>query len=158
MGPQDRVYKIIFPKKQRSSSDDSSGFIIAMVPLKLESLTDTIWSNPRPSSTKFCRPIKFEFIKESHFTTNEEYRKVQSKIDQLRPFRLIHKNVTAQITYQMELTLIDGKILNYISSNASQQTCNICGALPTEMNDLNKVRKKNCKADRYHFGLSTLRC
>jgi len=57
-----------YSKYNQSFSDkalsDESIFMISMVPLKLEIKTSfgwkVVWKNERPSSTKFCRPIKFK--------------------------------------------------------------------------------------------------
>ncbi|GBN68606.1 hypothetical protein AVEN_118867-1 [Araneus ventricosus] len=58
--------------KQKFSEEIFSAdklFIICVVPLQIHSGTDdsksVIWKNPVPSSTKYCRPIKFIFVKES---------------------------------------------------------------------------------------------
>ncbi|CAI6366908.1 unnamed protein product [Macrosiphum euphorbiae] len=47
--------------------NDSGIFIISLVPIKLYDLNtdEVIWENDRPSSTHFCHPIKFEFVKEN---------------------------------------------------------------------------------------------
>lgn len=150
------IYKQVFQGKD--SSDDSSIFMTSMVPLQLESCTEIVWSNPRPSSTKYCRPISFEFTKESENTTIQQQHKIRSQIEQLIPFSITQNKITSQISYEMELTMIDGKTANYVTSNPSQQTCNICDATPVEMNKLDLIRKKFCKVENYTLGLSTLHC
>lgn len=64
------------PKTKEHKRDDGSDSEIvsdsnqfpfsSLVPLRLVAITDestnnivTLWENPRPSSTRFCRPIKF---------------------------------------------------------------------------------------------------
>jgi hypothetical protein len=46
---------------------DSSIFLSCLVSLKLYNEVDgaAVWTNPRPSSTRYCRPIKFDFVKET---------------------------------------------------------------------------------------------
>lgn len=44
--------------------NDSTVFVISYVPLILSS-DNILWKNDRPSSVRYCRPIKFEFIKEA---------------------------------------------------------------------------------------------
>ncbi|KAG4073854.1 hypothetical protein HA402_014059 [Bradysia odoriphaga] len=151
------VYKQIFPENDKST-DDSSIFMTSLVPLQIKSATKIIWSNPRPSSTKYCRPISFEFVKESKCTTVEKFKKIRSQIDQLIPYTITLNKIQVKISYDLELTMIDGKTANYVTSNDSQQTCNICGATPVEMNDLDLIRKKGCKKENYLLGLSTLHC
>ncbi|CAI6354072.1 unnamed protein product [Macrosiphum euphorbiae] len=57
-----------------SSTTDQAMFMFSIVPLELRSHSEVsdiknnyevIWSNPSPSSTKFCRPIKYMFKKET---------------------------------------------------------------------------------------------
>lgn len=52
--------------KQRSLDpelDDSSVVMISIVPLRMVDETDLIiWENPTPSSTQYCRPVKFTFV------------------------------------------------------------------------------------------------
>lgn len=58
--------------KQRISNEieiiekpiDESIFISSLLPLKLMNSARCVWENPYPSSTKYCRPIKFEFLLE----------------------------------------------------------------------------------------------
>lgn len=48
-------------KSEMAEFDDSSVFMTSLVPLKLEAGNVVIWSNPKPSSTFYCRPVKFQF-------------------------------------------------------------------------------------------------
>lgn len=52
--------------------------------------------------------------------------------------------------------MIDGKICNAATSTTSAQTCYICKATPTEMNQLERVIGKEVNPDTFRFGLSTL--
>lgn len=54
--------------------------------------------------------------------------------------------------------MIDGNCANHVSLNPSQQTCHICGATPSEMNNLDFILTKPCHSEYYHLGLSTLQC
>ena len=49
-----------------SESTDKSLFSTMLVPLDLRSGTFSIWRNPVPSSTRFCRPIKISYEKETN--------------------------------------------------------------------------------------------
>jgi len=66
----------------------SSLFVTSYVPLRLISQLDEskiIWKNPRPSSTRFCRPIRFQFKKETTQFSIDEEKYFKDKIDMLRP-------------------------------------------------------------------------
>jgi hypothetical protein len=78
--------------KQNFLSDDTSDsdiFMFSIVPIILRCLTTNssshkiLWENPRKSSTKFCRPIKFLLKKETSITTVEEVNAVEL---QIKPF------------------------------------------------------------------------
>ena len=77
---------------------DSDMFMVSFVPLRLKkiledsepstSTTMDIWKNETPSSTKYCRPIKFEFKKETHDTINNEVSDIKVQIATLQPLQL----------------------------------------------------------------------
>ncbi|KAL4713599.1 hypothetical protein ACJJTC_016682 [Scirpophaga incertulas] len=54
--------------------------------------------------------------------------------------------------------MIDGKVAQVLSETSSSAVCTICGAKPTEMNNLEKVRNKPVDEVSYQYGLSTLHC
>ncbi|GBM68083.1 hypothetical protein AVEN_66748-1 [Araneus ventricosus] len=81
--------------KQKFSEDifsDESHFSICVVPLQINSGTDdsksVIWKNPVPSSTKYCRPIKFIFAKESTDLITTEVEKIKHQIKELEPTKI----------------------------------------------------------------------
>jgi len=79
--------------KQITSSNfnDSDIFMFSLVPLQLRCTkinnpkTILLWKNPRPSSTRYCRPIKFEYKKETIESTLEEVNAVEEEIKSLIP-------------------------------------------------------------------------
>ena len=68
------------------------------------------------------------------------------------------KNEYLNIKFKIDLTMFDGKVLNVLTDTASTQSCNICGAKPSEMNKLEVVRKKPVNEKACELGLSTLHC
>lgn len=150
------TYRQIF-KNEIAASDDSSIFMISMVPLQLKSMScgKEIWCNP--SSSNFCRPIKFEFMKETIKSTQEQYKIVENQIKKLIPYKLEVHDKTFEIVYHLELSMLDGKSINSLTSTPSSN-CNICDAKPSEINDLKNIRKKFSQSQNYRFGLSTLHC
>lgn len=153
------MYRQIFQNKP-ADSEDSSIFMISMVPLELKSLEShgkVIWSNDTPSSTNYCRPIKFEFMKETIESTKEQYQIVENQIKKMIPYQFTQHEKTFKIEYHLELTMLDGKSINSLTSTSSSN-CNICDAKPTEMNDLKKIGQKCSNVQNYRFGLSTLHC
>ena len=52
-------------------------FFTSTVPLQLSVVNETkeeivVWKNPRPSSSRFCRPIRLQFFKESADSSRKE--------------------------------------------------------------------------------------
>jgi len=64
--------------------------MFSMVPLRLEATGTTaekmvLWENPKPSSVRFCRPIKFFYAKETTDIARHEVRKTEEEIRNLTP-------------------------------------------------------------------------
>lgn len=124
----------------------------SFVPIKLSQSTNIIWQNESPSSTRYCRPIRFEFVHENTEISREEYYRMEEEIKSLVP--TVYKNVIVE--HEMLLTMIDGKICTAISNTSSCATCPLCLAIPKQMNDLNKVVTREINVNLYNFGVSSL--
>ena len=82
--------------KQRSENnfEDNNLFVTSYVPLNLitkstdEHNSITVWKNPRPSSTRFCRPIRFQFRKETSDLAIKE-KKYIDQITNLLPSKIV---------------------------------------------------------------------
>lgn len=138
---------------------DEFMFLVALVPLKLIDLinNDLIWSNPRPSSTLYCRPVKFLFMKEHADLVRKEEDVINRSINKLKIYELIHEGEFLKISYEMLFTMFDGSVSNVLSGTNSAAKCIICGATPKEMNSV-AVLNKLPKIENYRFGLSSLHC
>lgn len=55
----------LYKQKMEGEQDDASIFMTSLVPLKLTDGDNTVWTNPKPCSTLYCRPVQFTFVKES---------------------------------------------------------------------------------------------
>lgn len=134
-------------KYSQEGCSDESLFSISMVPLQLcdKSFKSILWQNPSPSSTRYCRPIKFIFAKETVEMTNCEIRKVEEQISSLFPTKAFVDNLEITITCKLILCMIDGKVCNALSSCASTQTCYLCGAKPRDMNNPTILAEKPIK-------------
>ncbi|CAG4934584.1 unnamed protein product [Colias eurytheme] len=140
--------------KQKSSEtelDDSSVFMASLVPIRLLHGESITWENDRPSSTFYCRPIRFKFMKESEQAVLLEKTDIDNEIEALEPFQL--QEVT--VKHQLMMTMIDGKITSYISET-SAAVCDICKAKSSEMNNLNNLHRRVKHEDMYKYGLSSL--
>lgn len=132
--------------------DDSSVFMTSLVPLRLESKDILLWENPNPSSTSYCRPVKFEFIKESNELVKREEECMNDEISALVPTE--HKGI--KIFHELHMTMINGKIVTIVSDTPSSSTCSICLSKPSEMNKLDVVLNKPLRENMLQYGLSSL--
>ena len=87
--------------------DDSSIFMTSLVPLKLTDGDNTIWTNPKPCSTFYCRPVQFTFVKESDAVVIDNKRKMDEEIEALNPTECINSN---RVTHKLMMTMIDAKV------------------------------------------------
>lgn len=137
---------------------DESIFTISMVPLEIRdpSTEAVYWSNPHPASTRYCRPLKLEFAKETMEKIVTEVRAIEEQINCLKPTSIEVERTLYEITVVMKLTMIDGKVCQALTGTPSAATCYICGARPSEMNNLDAVLIKESNTQNYELGLSTL--
>lgn len=142
-------------KFEDSEATDEFLFAIMFVPLRLISPQGVVvWQNPRPSSTLYCRPIKFIFAKETTELITTETNKVLEEASQLLPSLCTVGETQVSVVHKFILTMTDGKVCNALTNTRSAQKCYICGATPTMMNDESK--DFSTEQDDFGFGLSTL--
>lgn len=146
-------YKLNFDDE---SKDDSSVFICSLVPIKIynNSNNKILWQNNCPSSTRFCRPIQFQFVKEEKNAVKSCVDHIQNQISSLK----LTTSEDISIKHELVLTMIDNKICNILTDNKSSMRCYLCGASPKEMNNLNLVQEKDIKEEHLSFGISSLHC
>jgi hypothetical protein len=140
-------YKQKFVSGDSEAADDSSVFMVSMVPIKLydESTGKTIWSNPKPSSTALCRPISFVYQKETPELITTTVTDIKNQIEKLQPSIYEKNGYNVSVSHKMLLTMVDGKVCNVLAENSSTQRCYICKASPTEMNKLGEYNLCNYK-------------
>lgn len=142
------------------TSSDESIFMMCMVPLILEVNTSDgateIWRNPQPGSTRHCRPISFVYAKETSEKTVADVNAMKAKIASLLPSIVITDVNQFKIHHSLKLTMIDGKVCQAITGTPSCATCCICGAKPSQMNDLYKLAERTENEENFEYGLSSL--
>lgn len=144
-------------KQKFTNPNDTDEFLFAFsfVPLRLHDDDNIIWQNPRPSSTMYCRPIKFIFAKENTELTVLETNKIFEEIKQLIPTVCKVNEKEISVKHEMLLTMIDGKVCNAITETSSSLRCYLCGLTSKQLNDENK-EYTIVDLDKVGFGLSTL--
>lgn len=152
-------YKQMFTDDSKS---DAHVFFTSVVPLQLVCVDQQskeeiiVWKNPRPSSPRFCRPLRLQFLRETAESTLNEVRIVEEQIKSLRPFESISDGKQVSVVYQLAFTMIDGKICNVVSSTKSAQRCYLCGATSKDFNAIDAVLERKVDETNLKFGLSTL--
>lgn len=98
-------------------------FMFSFVSLQMSCTIDDkkfiIWKNRRLSSTRFCRPIKFLFQKETAENTREEVNNVETQIDTLNTTDLIYNDGNLKVEHKLIFSMVDGKV-NLFLYNTSE--------------------------------------
>lgn len=152
--------------KQRFSTNeedknDANILMTSIVPLQLikrevDNKIVQYWSNPRTSSPRYCRPVRFSFTKETSDVIEEEFNRMDKEINSLQPTYFVLRNKTFTITHTFLKTMVDGKTCNAVMKNRASAVCYICQASPKHMNDLQNIIKRPCNENAFALGLSTL--
>lgn len=117
--------------------------MVSTIPLALQSSTNrNVWKNTRPSSTRYCRPIQFEFAKETREKTIEIVQQMEEKIKNLLPSTILIYGKNIKIVHKLVFTMIDGKVTNAVTGTKFASSYYICKAMPKEMNNLNFIKTK----------------
>lgn len=111
-----------------------------------------LWSNPRPSSVRYCRPLRFQFLKEIAAIIKSEEEYVTSQITELFP-REIGRTIR---NFKMILTMADGKVWNALKDTSSMM-CYICKATPKHLKQLD-LSNRHIDESALSFGISPLHC
>lgn len=144
---------------QTEAFDDTSIMTTSFVPLRLvyedNDKNTILWKNPRVSSTRFCRPVRIQYVKENNEIIKKEFSKVQEDIDRLKPAEIFIGDRHFLIHYIMYSTMVDGKVCNALMDSSSQK-CYICRAGPKEFNNLDNIRSRDYDISSLNFGISPL--
>eukprot|EP00734_Pompholyxophrys_sp_LG126_P000180 Pompholyxophrys_sp_v1_NODE_30_length_3689_cov_21.111998.p2 type:complete len:247 gc:universal NODE_30_length_3689_cov_21.111998:3048-2308(-) len=136
---------------------DAALLATSVVPLLLKVGQKIIWKNPCPGSSRFCRPLHLQFSKEDREVSEHMEEFVLSQINNLSQsiFRSLDDKLEIHISHQLMYTMIDGKASNNLTGTGNS-TCRLCGAKPSEMNNLTTVFGKPVRNDFLKYGLHTL--
>ena len=141
------------PYKQLGLDEDQQMFITTVVPLQLVTERgEVVWNNSTPSSTRFCRPVSLQYVKETREVTEQELQRMRADIDALQPL-VADQQV---VRYVLSMTMVDGKVTNVATATSSSQRCSMCGVTPRAVNDIEAVAA--LPVSNLEFGLSTLHC
>lgn len=145
---------------QQFDDDDASDanvFLSSFVPLRITCGKEgkkIIWENPTPSSPRYCRPIRFRFVKESTAVIKQEISYVDESAKKLTPTEVTLNGSKLMFEHVFKMTMIDGKVCNAATDTKSTSRCYICGATSKDFNNL--TQKLNTSSTAIEFGLSVL--
>lgn len=155
--------------KQQTEIDTNfaSIFMASLVPLRMrlykdqsssskENAFQDIWINRTPGSKYLCRPIRFEYTKEDRNTTRSLVNEIKEEIAALPMIVINQLGRNIKVSFQLQLTMIDGKVANALTGVMSNWRCNICGKKNGQFEDKSDENLVNENA--LNFGISPLHC
>lgn len=123
-----------------NQQDDSDVFSVTTTPIHLYLHGDRqhiFWYNLTPQSVRYCRPILLEFVKESKQIVIDCKNSIDKEISELVPVKInLAQDKYVLVDFDFVMSMIDGKVLNYITGTSSMQNCPICKATPNTMTSL----------------------
>ncbi|CAB3258767.1 unnamed protein product [Arctia plantaginis] len=118
-GSQQTRYKQKFTE---DADSDANIFLSSFVPIKIvcgEQGKKVVWQNPTPSSPRFCRPIRFRFVKKSTNITREEIAYLENAQKRLTATKVDINSNEYTFRHFMKMTMIDGKVCNAATNTSS---------------------------------------
>ena len=91
-----------------TTGDYSSILHTALVPIDLiDSENNIIWENEKPSSVRFCRPVRISWEKENNDSMKTEYNRLIAEKDNLNPTLVESNGKTYKIKHKLIFTMFD---------------------------------------------------
>lgn len=132
-------------------------FASVLVLLAIKNGNEYLWMNSTPQSTRFCRPIRLSYEKETTETTQREHNRLKGEISTLVPHNFVINEKSVSIKYNLELTLLDGKALNNVLDNDATARCPIC-ELTMKYFNTERAYSNDVPEDHLKHGLGLLHC
>lgn len=133
-------YKQTFGNADQS---DTHMVITTIVPIQLLSDHEKpvlIWQNPRPSSPRYCRPLRLEMGHETPELARSIAQNVRTQIENLTSTIIEAAEEELVVRHKLMMTMGDGKMVNALTDTKSAMRCFICQATSKDFN-----RIKFCK-------------
>ena len=118
--------QVIDELENRSFVQEASLFLTCFVPLELTGFSGKVgkivWRNPHPSSTLYCRIVRFRFVKETTDIMNAEHQFLENAIGNLFTTPVPkYENLT--VLHKVDVTIIDGKVATALSTVTNSSQC-----------------------------------
>ena len=115
-----------------------------------------VCKNPRPSYPRFCRPLKIQFLHENTEATVIEVDNIKEQIDKFDLFQEIVDGKEISVSYELALTMLDGKVCNAITGTESPQRSYLCDSNSEDFNKIDEILQKELSDEDLKYGLPTL--
>lgn len=101
-------------EESNEETNDSTLLSINFVPLMLlTSKGKVIWRNPKPNSSKNCRPIKFRFCKETAEILRQEINEINYQKRNLKTTQFeLSPGKIVEACHKLQMSMVDGKVVN----------------------------------------------
>lgn len=140
-------------KFQDQESSDEHMMVTTIVPIRVITTNNVlVWQNPRPSSPRYCRPLRLQMAPETSELSRQETTNLQLERADLLPT----KNEEWCIKHDLKLTMVDGKMINALTDTSSAMRCYLCGATTKDFNKINVCLRKPVKTENLEYGISSL--
>ncbi|KAJ8671274.1 hypothetical protein QAD02_002533 [Eretmocerus hayati] len=136
-------------KTLESKSPQTSLLVTSVTIIEFTSLdTGKTWLNPTTQSIRFCRTLWMLMEKESSDAMKNEFDRVEKVKTSLVPYEFKTKDDSdVKISFLVERTLFDGRVVNELVENFSTLTCPMC----FKTNKDYKVSGSPCRAHEEKF-------
>lgn len=117
-----------------------------------------MWLNPTPQSVRFCRPLRIALEKETEATVRAERDRLETQVKSLSSHRFpLPNGKQATVKFDLHLSMVDGKCLNFLLENEATTRCPICSLT---MGNFNKTVDWETIVPKEHLkhGLGNLHC
>ena len=81
---------------------------------------------------------------------------IKEQVDKLMLFEKIVDGKKISVSYQLALTVLDGKVCNAITGTEFTQCCYLCASASKEFNKIDEILQKEVSDENLKYGLSTL--
>jgi hypothetical protein len=109
--------------------DGSTLLTSQMVPLQAVAVVGVekvlLHNSSMPNNANACRPIRLCYERETKDTIRREAERLKAEVDGLSPLILIN-SPRVTVSFKGLFTMIDGKVLNELTSNPASSRCPIC--------------------------------
>lgn len=92
------------------------------------------WQNATPSSTRLCRPIRFELAKEIPAVIEAEFERMSQEIPNLGPISFEVRGESRFLNSRMSCSMIDGEVLQILNDTPGMQNCSLSLSLSVDLN------------------------